>query len=151
MKALGKQLLNAQHNGVYQLIRKPEEVERVAKEAGLTVFRIDVGRADNKTDFLAHVAKTLSFPEWFGGNWDALHDCLSDLEWLPTTKGYVLVFENMEPFASRNEQEFKNAKNILDAAAEYWKTQRRPFWAFVVGPQAWDSGLPNWPAQLVGM
>ena len=146
MTTFGKQLLKTQQNGAYQLAGKPEDVEHAAKEAGLTVFRIEVGRADNKEDFLAQVAKTLNFPHWFGSNWDALNDCLTDLEWLPRKTGYVLVFENTEHFATRKKNEFENAKDILNAAADYWKEQGRPFWAFFSGPKAWDSGLPKWPA-----
>lgn len=30
---------------------------------------------------LARLAHGLSFPDYFGANWDALIDCLSDLSW----------------------------------------------------------------------
>jgi len=32
---------------------------------------------------VARIAQALDFPEWFGGNWDALQDSLRDLSWLP--------------------------------------------------------------------
>src|SRR5438552_17320122 len=32
----------------------------------------------------------LQFPEYFGENWDALNDCLTDLAWLPAAE-YPLV------------------------------------------------------------
>src|SRR5262245_2478366 len=102
MKINGKQLLKSHQSGVYQFIRRADEMQHAAKDAGLAVFRIDVGGMHTKQDFLAHVAAVLSFPNWFGGNWDALGDCLADLEWLPTKTGYVLVFENIEQFSARN-------------------------------------------------
>ena len=48
------------------------------------------GRADvtidsstrGKRELLERIAHGLSFPDYFGGNWDALIDCLSDLSWL---------------------------------------------------------------------
>ena len=80
MERMTKQLANARECGVFQLVRKPEEVERAAEEAGLTVFRIGIGNAKSKKDFLAQVAGALQFPDWFGGNWDALNDCLTDLD-----------------------------------------------------------------------
>jgi RNAse (barnase) inhibitor barstar len=147
MKPMAKQLADAQRCGVYQLVRRPEEVEHAATEAGLAVFRIDIGHAHHKQDFLAQIAKSLSFPDWFGANWDALNDCLTDLDWLSTKTGYVLVFEKIEPFFSRHKQEFDNAKAVLGAAAEYWKAQGRPFWALIEVSLEWDCGLPKWPTQ----
>jgi RNAse (barnase) inhibitor barstar len=146
MEAIARQLADTQQCGVYQLSREPEQVEHASKEAGLDVFRIDVGDAHDKKDFLDRVAKALSFPDWFGGNWDALNDCLTDLEWLSTKRGDVLVFEDIEHFAAAHKQEFQNAMAVLRAASEYWKAQGRPFWAFVAASPAWDSGLPRWPA-----
>ena len=147
MEPMSKQLLDAQQCGVYQLVLGPQEVELAAKEAGLAVFRMDIGHAHDKKGFLATVAKALSFPDWFGGNWDALNDCLTDLEWLPTKTGYVLLFERSEHFGNSHKQEFDVATAVLVAAAEFWKAQGRPFWVLVSVFNGWDSGLPKWPTQ----
>ena len=134
MESLAKQLADAQRCGVYQSARKPEEVQRAAEQAGLAVFRIELKAVRDKKAFLGHVASALHFPEWFGGNWDALHDCLTDLEWVPATNGYVLIFEQAEHFGSNQRQEFDEATAVLISAAEYWKSKGRPFWALVAAP-----------------
>jgi RNAse (barnase) inhibitor barstar len=36
-----------------------------------------------KQDLFATLDKQLSFPDYFGGNWDAFDECLRDLSWLP--------------------------------------------------------------------
>lgn len=36
-----------------------------------------------KSDLLEDVAQCLRFPDYFGGNWDALEECVRDLSWLP--------------------------------------------------------------------
>src|SRR3954465_14539189 len=41
-------------------------------------------------NLFAEFAQVLEFPDYFGHNWDALEECLADLEWLPA-KGYILI------------------------------------------------------------
>jgi len=118
-----KQFLDVRQSGVHPLTLPPEEIERAAKQAGLAVFRIEVGRARNKKAFLDRIAKALQFPDWFGYNWDSLNDCLTDLDWLPTKTGYVLIFENMH--------DFDEAVEVFRAVSEYWRAGGRPFWVFV--------------------
>jgi len=36
----------------------------------------------SKDELLVELAKAGNFPEYFGGNWDALLDCLRDFEWI---------------------------------------------------------------------
>lgn len=48
--------------------------------------------ARSKQAAIAAIADALSFPAWFGHNLDALHDCLTDLSWLPEGE-HVLVWE----------------------------------------------------------
>ena len=47
-----------------------------------------LGEAPTKAELLDGLADALEFPRWFGRNWDALADCLGDLD-MPT----VLVID----------------------------------------------------------
>ena len=144
MTDLATTLADASASGVYQLTPEPHEVERAAKSAGLATYRIDIGHAHHKEELLAHLARAMSFPAHFGGNWDALHDSLTDLDWIDA-KGYVIVLERSKHFGAGHREEFAVATDVLRAVCDYWKTQGKPFWAFIHGAQGWDSGLPKWP------
>src|SRR5207247_10829923 len=56
---------------------------------------LDVVPIELSSDVFGVLAKSLDFPEWFGRNWDALEDCLSDLSWRKAG-GTVLVLRNGE-------------------------------------------------------
>ncbi|WP_211322387.1 barstar family protein [Paracidovorax anthurii] len=44
----------------------------------------------SKTELLAVLASAGHFPEYFGGNWDALEDCLRDLSWISQKEVVIL-------------------------------------------------------------
>jgi len=131
--------------GVYHLDREPRDVAPAAERAGLDCFRIDVGHVHEKEDFLELVSKAMGFPDWFGGNWDALGDCLKDLSWLPG-RGWVVVLEKSKHFAAGHRHEFDEAMDLLKEVSEYWREARRPFWVLVGGPDGWTPGLPVMPS-----
>lgn len=60
-------------------------------EAGLEARVVRGQKMRTKDRLFDEVAAALQFPSYFGENWDALDECLADLEWLPTAFGYVLV------------------------------------------------------------
>lgn len=54
----------------------------------MRVVRLEGSRISTKAEFLDAVADALAFPDYFGRNWDALDDCLSDIT-EPTTVEWV--------------------------------------------------------------
>ena len=112
-----------------------------ADAAGLLAVRLDIGHAHDKADFIDHVAKGLKFPDWFGANWDAFADCLTDLEWLPA-KGYVVILEKSKHFCAGHRHEFEEAMEVMAETSAFWREQGKPFWTLIGGPDGWSSGWP---------
>jgi len=127
-----QRLSDASRSGVYRTSRT-DEILKATQGSALHVARIGLGGADGKAAVIERIAAALAFPKWFGGNWDALEDCLSDLSWM-AADGYVLLFEGAAdlPLVERG-----TLVDILASAAASWAERRRPFFAvFLDGPPA---------------
>ncbi len=134
--------------GVFHLIDDARELAEQAELAGLCVYRIDIGHAHDKKDFLVHLARAMHFPASFGGNWDAFADCLKDLSWAgaDTAAGWVVILEKSKHFCAGHHHEFKEAMDVMAEAAEFWRTQGKPLWTLIGGPEGWQSGWSNAPS-----
>jgi len=135
MSKLLQRLSDAAKSGVYRSTRT-DEIMQATLGSELQVVRISLAGVADKRALLANIAQALAFPKWFGGNWDALEDCLSDLSW-STAAGHVLLFEGAAdlPAAERGA-----LVDILAAAAATRAARRLPFFAVFVDGAA---PLPN--------
>jgi len=82
-------------------------------------------KCKTKAGLLAEFARALSFPDYFGHNWDALEECLADLEWLPA-RGYVVVVTDADQVLSKPDEadDYETFVEILSEAGETWSTRR---------------------------
>lgn len=101
-------------------------------EAGLCCARIELAGCRSKAEFLARVADALEFPWWFGQNWDALADCLGDLEWLPA-EGYLLLLDDAADLQRAAPADYGVAVEVFAEAAREWRERGTPFWVFISG------------------
>lgn len=99
-----------------------------AASLGFVVAPIDFSGCAGKDDALARFARALHFPDWFGGNWDALQDCLSDLSWLQGD-GYLLLLDDVARWREADGGSFDTALEILEQAGNAWRSRLVPFWA----------------------
>lgn len=116
--------------GVYRLPEAATGIARGARANSFAYWRVDLTKVRGKAGLLTALARALTFPGWFGGNWDALQDCLGDLSWRPAP-GYVIVLEHCDGLATRAHADFEVLLEVLGAAADYWREQRIPFWVFI--------------------
>jgi hypothetical protein len=127
------------NSGVYNFpqIHKIGTIQKTAASGGLDFLQIDFQNVKAKAGFLKKLAHALNFPDYFGMNWDALSDCLTDLSWKPAT-GYVLLLKNLGIFMENAPEDWKIAKSILDSSANYWKEKAVPFYIILT-----DQSLSN--------
>jgi RNAse (barnase) inhibitor barstar len=95
-------------------------------DTAMRVLRIDLADCGDKSSLLARIARALSFPDWFGHNWDALADCLDDLGWLPEG-GLLLLLENTAELRAAAPGDYNVTLDILAEAAAAWRARGRLF------------------------
>jgi hypothetical protein len=93
------------------------------------------GGIENKAALLEALFLALHFPEYFGGNWDALEECIRDLSWLPP--GDVVVRHEALPL-SDDRASLSTYLAILTDAMKKWKAtgERRLFIVFPLSAEA---------------
>ena len=121
-------------NGVYFVgIDDLDQLARLAARDELQVIRIDLAGCHSKDQLLQRLATSLQLPASFGDNWDALADCLRDLDHLPAW-GRVLLFEHASDVRAAAEADFDVLLGILDDAATFGCEQDVPWFALLSLP-----------------
>ena len=120
-----QRLQDASRSGVYRVSGTEELVDAVK---GSSVSPVRVKFAD-KVQLLKNLAAALGFPDWFGHNWDALEDCLTDLSWREAP-AHVLLIENPKPG-----DDLGVLTDVLRSSAEFWAGRGKPFFAIFVDPR----------------
>ncbi len=135
MSKLLERMKDASRSGVYRSSDDAVILE-VLRDAGLDVVALSFAAVQGKEGLLEKLAEALGFPKWFGGNWDALEDCLADLSWRDAA-GHVLIFDH--PKAG---DELGVLIDVLRSSAELWAGRGKPFFAVFIDP-ARSLGLPD--------
>ncbi|MEV5609720.1 barstar family protein [Streptomyces sp. NPDC052225] len=87
---------------------------------GWAVRVVDLEGAADKGAFMDRFAAALQLPGWFGRNWDALADVLSDPGVWPksATAGLVVVVTGWADFGGRRSVEWETAREVFEEAVE---------------------------------
>ena len=108
-----------------------EEFVNSAEKKGFNVFHLDGRKIHNKTSFMNEAAEKLKLPAYFGHNWDALNDCITDLSWM-NSEGVLLIINDSEHFRIASPEEWQNACNIFLEAIDYWKVNGKNFYLLLM-------------------
>jgi RNAse (barnase) inhibitor barstar len=137
-------LKDPQASGVYLLEEShgAEPLEKLTRDRGLAFFHIDGRDISDKDQFLKQAALILRFPEYFGNNWDAFADCLTDMSWLEAD-GFVILYDQFDPFAEHSPRQFETALEILKESTEFWRNQGKALFVLLGGKSMVGSKLPK--------
>lgn len=130
-------LLEDARGGVWFLPRPLEakSLQAAAKRAGYAFFHLDGKNIERKEQLLNHVATVLQFPNHFGSNWDALEECLTDLEWVDGD-GYLIYFDHIDGLLSAHPDQFATFVEIVRDAVESWKDDGEAMVVLLSGAKA---------------
>jgi hypothetical protein len=120
------------NSGVFVISPHTENgaVRKAAEACNLAFISISLRGISAKDTFLKKLAQALSFPGYFGLNWDALSDSLTDLSWKPAA-GYVILVTRFQPLSDSLPEEIPLIKNIFESSAAYWKENKVPFFVIL--------------------
>jgi RNAse (barnase) inhibitor barstar len=129
MAKLIQRLRDAARSGVYRAGRV-DVIEDSLRGSELSFGRIPLQDVTEKSALLRRIAARLGFPAWFGENWDALEDSLTDLSWR-LGDGHVVVFEGFQFLPA---DELGELVDVMITVAEFWAARGKPFFAVFIDP-----------------
>jgi RNAse (barnase) inhibitor barstar len=85
------------------------------------LFEVDLMGIKTPQDLMNKIASALNFPSYFGGNWDAFLDMISDLTWNPAS-GYVVLWKSAEALLQLPGEQLAIFIRLCVAAVERWQS-----------------------------
>ena len=133
-------LKNVDASGVFHLVTERQStIETAASHARFCVLKADIAKPSSTQDLLAQLGSALNFPIWYGANFDALYDCLTDPDWEPA-KGHVLLINGLARLRSSDPADFATLIEVFQSAAESRRAMHTPFWVLIDAPAR---GIPT--------
>jgi len=135
-------LLESRRGGVWFLPEHPDPkaVQKLAKSHGFAFFHIEGKNIGGKEQLRTSVATALRLPKHFGKNWDALEECLSELE--DAADGYLIYYDHIDPLLGAHPDQFETLVEILRDAVASWKEDDTAMVVLLSGTKA-PKGVPK--------
>ncbi len=105
-------------------------VQEAAIARGLDFSHVDLRDVEYPAQLFTAIASALEFPEYFGMNWDAVYDCLTDMSWRPAA-GYVLFLVGLRSLCQHPEIDVALAERVLESATLYWRDREVAFFVIL--------------------
>src|SRR3954454_8166469 len=94
-------------SGVYLIdaVQRKQALHHGTFPAEFAIAVLDGTDAATRSGFFQELARGLHFPDFFGRNWDAVYDCVTDCNWLPAG-AYVLDLDGFDQCATNEPEQW---------------------------------------------
>lgn len=97
-----------------------------AEQLNYLSAQLDLSETADTGIALAELGQVLAFPDWYGANFDALYDCLTDPEWL-TQPGCLIYLSGLETLG----EDVDILIAVLQAAADDLRERGQALWCLL--------------------
>lgn len=126
-------ILEARKGGVWFLPNAElRSVQSATKKADYAFFHIDGKTIERKEQFMNHVATSLRLPKTFGHNWDALEECLIEMD-EGDHDGFVIYYDHIDGLLAAHPDQFETLVEILRDAVGSLKEDGTPMVVLLAG------------------
>ena len=106
-------------------------IQRIASDRDATVGKligqpgtsfvaiVDAAGFEGEYEIFEAMNSSFRLPAYFGWNWDALYDCLSNLEWV-TADRYLLLIENADRLDVQGSKDHSDFAAVLGRVLKAW-------------------------------
>jgi len=138
-----KHLRSAARSGVYYLPpTRRAKLEQTASHLGRPVFVVDISVCRTVAEALRQIGTALHFPTWYGANFDALFDCLTDPDG-QAGKELVLLINGTDRLRQAASEDFSTLIKVFQAVAEARRETGNPCWILLDTPPRGIAALPE--------
>jgi RNAse (barnase) inhibitor barstar len=113
--------------------------------AGLQVAVVDGQVAVDRNGIFDELARTMCFPDYFGRNWDAVYDCLTDPSLLPVD-GSVIFLDGCDRLSDDHPDQWQIALKVFGEACTFWRPTQTPMFILLHGAATTSAGAPELPS-----
>ncbi|MFA6550044.1 MAG: barstar family protein [Candidatus Gracilibacteria bacterium] len=110
----------------FEPVIKFDEISKSYAKKGYNLVIIEGVKDLTKDKLMNLFSSQLSFPSYFGKNWDALKDCLSDLSWIKNNNNNTMIL--IKNYDSIEKESLLNPLlEIIEDAHNFWIEQNVDF------------------------
>lgn len=129
--------------GLYHLpVSCQDNLSDLVRKAHQVMLLADVGGSKDRHESLRELGRAFHFPTWYGANFDALHDCLTDPDWQPE-KGIVLQISGLDTLRKHDPEAFSTLIDVLRSATITRSAGQHPLWILLNSPAPGVTNLPD--------
>jgi RNAse (barnase) inhibitor barstar len=131
---------------VYRLVSpvSPIELADLSRDTDAKLFYLDGQQIGDRQSLFHQFAIVMEFSDYFGHNWDALWDSLTDLD-ADDAQRQIIVLDRFDNFEHDNLQQWSILFDICQRTIEYYQDTSTPMYILMRGelPQLQQANLPS--------